>query len=56
MIVHGCIKIHLKGCGGWIIVMGFKVLLIMHYLIWEILVEAVLDVHVRDVKNKNFLI
>ena len=31
------------------------VLLITHYLIREILVVAVLDVHARDVKNKNFL-
>jgi hypothetical protein len=28
----------------------------MHYLIWEILVEAVLDVHAIDVKIKIFLI
>ena len=28
MIVHGCIKIHPKDCGGWIIVTGFRVLLI----------------------------
>jgi hypothetical protein len=27
----------------------------MHYLIQEILVEAVLDVHVKDVKIKMFL-
>jgi hypothetical protein len=24
MIVHGCIEIHLKDCGGWIIVMGVQ--------------------------------
>ena len=35
--------------------MRFRVLLIMHYLIQEILVEAVLDVHVKDVKIKMFL-
>jgi hypothetical protein len=56
MIVHGCIKIHIKGYVGWIIVMEFKVLLITHYLIGEILVEAILDVYVRGVKIKSFLI
>jgi len=55
MIVHRCIEIHPKNCIGWIIVMRFRVLLIMHYLIQEILVEAVLDVHVKDVKIKMFL-
>jgi hypothetical protein len=55
MIVHGCIKIHTKGYIGWIIVMEFKVLLIIHYLIGEILVEAILDVYVRGVKIKKFL-
>jgi hypothetical protein len=50
MIVHGCIEIHSKGCVGWIIAIEF--LLIMHYLIREILVEAILDVHIRDVKIK----
>jgi hypothetical protein len=25
MIVHGCIEIHPKDCGGWIIVTGFRV-------------------------------
>ena len=53
MIVHGCIEIHSKGYGGWIIVIGLKVLLITHYLIREILVEGVLDVHARVVKIKN---
>jgi hypothetical protein len=33
--------------------MGFKVLLITHYLIREILVETVLDVHARGVKIKK---
>jgi hypothetical protein len=32
MIVHGCIKIHPKDCGGWIIVTGFRVLLISQHL------------------------
>jgi hypothetical protein len=53
MIVHGCIDIHPKSCGGYIIVMGFKVLLIMHYLIREILVETVLDVHAKGVRIKK---
>jgi len=52
MIIHGCIEIHPKGCRGWIIVIGFKVLLIMHYLIREILVETVLDVHASGIKIK----
>jgi hypothetical protein len=56
MIVHGCIEIHPKGYKGWIIVIGFKVLLIIHYLIREILVEGVLDVHARGVKIKSFSI
>ena len=30
MIVHGCIEIHPKDCGGLIIVTGFRVLLILH--------------------------
>jgi hypothetical protein len=55
MVVHGCIEIHLNGCGGWIIVMGFRVLLITHYLIREILMETVLDVHASGVKIKNFI-
>jgi len=33
-----------------------RVLFITHYLIREILVEAVLDVHVKGVKIKNFSI
>ena len=55
MIVYGCIEIHIKGCVRWIIVMKLRVLLITHYLIWDILVEIVLDVHVKGVKNKKFL-
>jgi hypothetical protein len=35
--------------------MGLRVLLIMHYLILKILVEAVLDVHIRGVKIKKFI-
>ena len=31
MIVHGCIEIHPKDCGGWIIVTGFRVLLISQH-------------------------
>ena len=36
--------------------MGLRVLLITPYLIQEILVNAVLDVHVRGVRNKSFSI
>jgi hypothetical protein len=53
MIVHGCIEIHPKGCRGWIIVMGFRVLLIVRYLIREILLDGVLDVYARGVKIKS---
>ena len=56
LIVHECIEIHLKACGGWIIVMEFRVLLIIHYLIREILVKGELDVHAKGVKIKSFLI
>jgi len=56
IIVHKYIEIHLKGCVWWIIVMEFRVLLITHYLIREILIEVVLDVHVRNVKIKIFSI
>jgi hypothetical protein len=35
--------------------MKFRVLLIMQYLIREILVEAVLDVHVRGVRIKKII-
>ena len=51
MIIYGCIEIHPKGYRGWIVVIGFKVLLIIHYLIQEILVEEVLDVHTRGIKR-----
>jgi len=54
--VHRCIEIHLKGCAWWIIVMRLMILLIMHYLIWKILMVAVLDVYARDVRLKSFLI
>jgi hypothetical protein len=53
MIVHRCIEIHHKGFGEWIIVMGFRVLLITYYLTQEILMEAVLDVHIRGVRIKH---
>jgi len=56
MIIHECIEIHSRGSEGWIIVMGFRVLLIMHYLIREILMEVVLDVHIRGVKIKKLSI
>jgi hypothetical protein len=56
MIVHGCIEIHPKDCGGWIIVMGFGVLLISKHLFPEILLEAVLDVHAKSIKIKSICI
>jgi hypothetical protein len=43
----------MKSCVKWIIVMGLKVLLITHYIIQEILMGTVLDVHVRGVKIKT---
>ena len=55
MIVHGCIEIHPKDCGGWIIVTGFRVLLISQHLFPEILLEAVLGVHAGSVKIKKYL-
>jgi len=54
MIVHGCIGTHPKNCEGWIIVTGFKVLLISQHLSREILLMAVLGVHARC-KNLKFL-
>jgi hypothetical protein len=42
-----------RGWRWWIIVMRLKILLIMHFLIWEILVEGVLNVHVRGVRIKK---
>jgi hypothetical protein len=56
MIVHRCIEIHQNGCVGWIIIMGFKVLLIIYYLIQEILVDVILDVHIKGVKIKSLFI
>jgi hypothetical protein len=53
MIVHGCIEIHPKDCGGLIIVTGFRVLLISQHLFLEILLKAVLGVHAGSVKIKN---
>jgi hypothetical protein len=50
------IEFHLKGYARWIIIVWLRFLLITLYLIREILVEAVLDVHVRSVKIKSFLI
>jgi gamma-glutamyl phosphate reductase len=35
---------------------GVEVLLVTHYLIREILMEMILDFHVRDVKIKSFSI
>jgi len=45
-----------KDCGGWIIVMGFRVLLISQHLFPEILLEAVLGVHAGSVKIKGICI
>jgi hypothetical protein len=56
MIVHRCIEIHPKDCGGWIIVTGFRVLLISQHLFQEILLEAMLGVHAGNVKIKNIFI
>jgi hypothetical protein len=55
MIVHGCIEIHPKDCRGWIIVTGFRVLLISQHLFPKILLETVLGVHVGSVKIKKYL-
>jgi hypothetical protein len=56
MIIHGCIETHPKDCGGWIILMGFRVLLISQHLFREILLMAVLDVHAGSVKIKSLCI
>jgi hypothetical protein len=56
MIVHGCIEIHHKDCGGWIIVIGFKVLLILQHPFQKFFVEVVLGVHARSVKIKSICI
>jgi len=39
MIIHGCIEIHSKDCEGWIIITGFRVLLISQHLFPEILLD-----------------
>jgi hypothetical protein len=56
MIVHRCIEIHSKDCGGWIIVTGFRVLLISQHLFPKILLEAVLGVRAGSVKIKSIYI
>jgi len=56
MIVRGYIEIDPKGYEWWIIIMGFRDLLIMYYLIRKILVDRVLDVHARGVKIKSLSI
>jgi len=45
-----------KDCGGWIIVTGFRVLLISQHLFPEILLEAVLGIHAGSVKIKSICI
>jgi len=52
MSVNGCIDIYPRGCGGWITVIWFRVLLITYYIIREILMGVVLDVYARDVRKK----
>jgi hypothetical protein len=46
----------LKVCEGRIILTGLRVLLNIPYLIKKILVDVVLDVHIRYVKIESFLI
>jgi hypothetical protein len=53
MIIFGGIEFYPKGCARWIIVMELRVLLIMPYLIQEILMDAILDVHVKGVNIKS---
>jgi hypothetical protein len=54
MVIHVCIKIYPNSCGGWIIIMGFRVLLIMPNLIQEILIEGILEVYARGATIKSF--
>jgi hypothetical protein len=56
MIVHECIEIHPKDCGGWIIVTRFRVSLISQHLFPKFLLEAVLGVHAGSVKIKGICI
>jgi hypothetical protein len=56
MIVLECIEFYLNDYVGWIIIMELRVLLNTQYLIRKILVDEVLDVHVRGVKIKGFSI
>ena len=56
MIIHEFIEIHPKNYGGWIIVMGFRVLLISQHLFSEILLEAVLGFHAGIVLQFMLLI
>jgi hypothetical protein len=56
MTVLECIEFHSKGGASNIIVMGLRFLLITYYLILEILVGMILDVHARGVKIKKFSI
>jgi len=53
MTVLECIEFHSKGCARYIIVMGLRFFLITYYLILEILVGVILDVHARGVKIKK---
>ena len=56
MTVLECIEFHSKGGARNIIVMGLRFLLITYYLILEILVGVILDVHARGVKIKKLSI
>jgi hypothetical protein len=56
MIIHECIETHPKDYGGWIIVMGFGVLLILQHLFRGILLMVVLGVYAGSVKIKSLCI
>jgi len=54
MIVHRCIETHPKDCGGWIIVMGFRVLLISQSISRNF-TNGGIRCPCRKCKNKKFL-
>lgn len=47
------LKFHSKSYVGWIIVMILRVLLISHCLIQKILIQVVINVHVKGVKKRE---
>jgi len=55
MIIHGCIEIHPKNCGGWIIIIGFRVLLILATSIPRNFSGGGIRCPYRRCKNKTFL-